>query len=136
MPRLVEISLLVGVLLASGSSRAENATYINAYQPFRGPVGYADDSIKTIFYVETDGRHLSAIGFDGKVFWTRDPFADARLTPYRVDNPKIIWVGKPLPWMLKPHGDPNHHYVAIGFDSTQSGIVDTSTGEFLFLGQD
>ena len=134
MSRIAAISVVVGVLSVAGSSQSEQ--YVNGYRRFRGPVAYADSASKAIFYVETDGRHLSAISLDGKVLWTRDPFTDAHLKAYRVDSPKIIRIEKPLPWMLGPHPDLKRHFVAIGFDSTQTGVVDASTGEFFFVGQD
>jgi hypothetical protein len=49
--------------------------------------------------LQSDER-VGRCSFDGKVLWTRDPFVDAHLKPYRVDNPKIIRIEKPLPWML------------------------------------
>jgi|tagenome__1003787_1003787.scaffolds.fasta_scaffold19289696_1 hypothetical protein len=134
MSRIAAVLLVVGVLSVASSTRGEQ--YVNAYHPFRGPVAYADSATKTIFYVETDGRHLSAISLEGKVLWTRDPFVDAHLEPYRVDSPKIIRIFKPLPWMLGSRPDPKRHFVAIGFNSTQTGVVDTGTGEFFFVGQD
>ncbi len=134
MSRIAAMSLVVGVLSIASPSLGEQ--YVNGYRPFRGPIAYADAVTRTIFYVETDGRHLSAISFDGSVLWTRDPFADAHLKPYRVDNPRIISIYKPLPWMLGTRPDPKRHFVAIGFDSTQTGVVDASTGVFDFVGQD
>jgi hypothetical protein len=126
--------VVVGILSIAGSTQGEQ--YVNGYRPFRGPIAYTEGVTKTILYVETDGRHLSAISFDGRVLWTRDPFADAHLKPYRVDNPRITSIYKPVPWMLGSRRDPKRYFVAIGFDSAQTGVVDVSTGAFSFVGQD
>jgi hypothetical protein len=134
MSRIAAISVVVCVLAIAGSTQGQQ--YVDGYRPFRGPVAYVDGATKTILYVETDGRHVSAISLEGKVLWTRDPSADAHLKPYRVGNPKIIRIEKPLPWMLGPRPDPKRHFVAIGFDSTQTGVIDVGTGAFSFVGQD
>jgi hypothetical protein len=134
MSRIAAVSLVIGLLSIASSTRGERQA--DNYRPFRGPIAYADGVTETILYVETDGRHLSAISSDGRVRWTRNPFADAHLKPYRVDNPRITSIYKPVPWMLGSHPEPKRHFVAIGFDSTQTGVVDVSTGTFFFVGQD
>jgi hypothetical protein len=106
------------------------------YREFRGPIACADSSIRTLFYVESDGRHLSAIGFDGFVRWTRNPGVDAHLEPHDVGSPRIVWMGKPEPSMLGSHPDPERHFIAIDLDSATSGVVDAATGTFTRLAQD
>jgi hypothetical protein len=106
------------------------------YRPFRAPIACTDNSVKTIFYVESDGRHLSAIGFDGLVQWTRNPFVDAHLKAYRVENPRIVWMGAVEPSLLGSQPDPKRRFIAIEFDSTEFGVVDTSNGDFKSLGRD
>ena len=44
---------------------------------------YFDPQTRTVFYVETDGRHLSAIGPDGTLLWTRNPYVDTGSHYYR-----------------------------------------------------
>jgi hypothetical protein len=118
----------------AGSTGSDTVRYVaHATDPYRGPVAYSDKKLQRVFYVESDGQHLSCIGFDGKVMWTRVPFVDARLKPYRMEKPRIVSIGQPLPWMLaKTKGT----FVAINFESTQFGIVDADSGTFYFLGQD
>src|SRR5262249_10957891 len=83
-------STLVCALTASAA--AQTTTYIgHARLPYRGPVAYADKKLQVMVYAETDGRHVSAINFDGRVLWTRNPFVDAHLKPYRVAEPKIVY---------------------------------------------
>ena len=41
--------------------------------PIALPHTYRDPDSGIIFYVETDGRHVSAINPDGKILWSRDP---------------------------------------------------------------
>jgi len=106
------------------------------YRPFRGPIACADNTMKMIFYVESDGRHLSAIGFDGIVRWTRNPGVDAHIQPRDVGSPRIVWMGEAEPSMLGSHPDPGRHFIAIDLDSATSGVVDTTTGDFIRLAQD
>jgi hypothetical protein len=124
--------LALAALFVTTSAAAEQ--YIaHATLPYRGPVAYADKTLQVVFYAETDGRHLSAITFDGKVLWTRSPFVDAKLKPYRMAEPRIVRIGRPLPWMIK---GAKGSFVAISFESTQFGLVDVKSGDFTFLGQD
>jgi hypothetical protein len=88
----------------SGGRRIDwgyRADIAHATLPYRGPVAYSDKRLQRVFYVESDGLHLSCIGFDGKVMWTRVPFVDAKLEPYRMEKPRIVFIGQPLPWMVR-----------------------------------
>jgi hypothetical protein len=98
---------------------------------------YLDPQTRIVFYVETDGRHLSAIGPDGKLLWTRNPYVDTGSRYYRRKE-VIDYVG-PL------SGDYSRDFkkrnvvgpfISISFDSTQFGAVDVKTGDFFNLGQD
>jgi hypothetical protein len=88
-----------------------------------------------VVYAETNGKHLSAIDFEGRVLWTRSPFKDAHLEPYRVAEPRIVQIYAPLPWMLKGSNG-EEALVALEFESTQFGVVDLKSGRFYPLGQD
>ena len=115
----------------------EMHTYLNKASTFKGPIAYADASLKTVFYVECDGRHVSAITFDGQVLWTRNPFVDGKLEPYRFAEPKIVRIGPskglgPSGW--KP--DSKATYIGITFNSTQFGIMNAATGDFADGGRD
>src|SRR4029077_17936043 len=48
-----------------------------------------------IIYVESDGRHLSAISREGKLLWARNPFVENNMCPYRSAHPFIVWIGPP-----------------------------------------
>ena len=88
----------------AGSTGSDTARYVaHATDPYRGPVAYSDKKLQRVFYVESDGQHLSCIGFDGKVMWTRVPFVDARLKPYRMEKPRIVSIGFPGCWP-RPRG--------------------------------
>ncbi len=115
------------------SSFAENTTYIDAPQKFAGPQAYKDPATGIIFYVESDGRHVSAISAKGKLLWTRNPFIDAGLDSYRFEFPVIVYLGKPNDWMIKNR---DGKYIGIGFDSSQFGIMKFEDGDFEFIGQD
>jgi hypothetical protein len=124
--------LAVAILCMTTSAAAE--PYIaHATLPYKGPVAYVDKNLQVVFYAETDGRHLSAINLDGRVLWTRSPFVDAQLKPYRVVEPRIVKINPPLPWMIV---GAKGTFVAITFESTQFGLVDVKSGDFILLGQD
>ena len=102
-------------------------TYIDASQPFHGAQTYKDPTSGVIYYVESDGRHVSAIDVDGKILWNVDPFVDAGMKPYRLPNPVIVYIGK---------SKVNEDSISISFSSSQFGDLDKKTGKFLFRGND
>ena len=72
-----------------------------------------------------------------KILWNRDPFADAHLEFYRTKTPCICYIGKPDPetaTYLKNRG--SGRFVHITFNSSQFGVLEMKSGEFIFLGQD
>ena len=98
-----------------------------------GPKTYKDPKSGTIFYVESDGRHLSAINKDGRLLWTKNPFVDAKLEPYRYKNPTIIYVGASK---NKPELSKHDRYISISYNSTDFGDVNVKTGQFHYGGRD
>ena len=99
------------------------------------PHAYKDPESGIIIYVESDGRHISAINPDGKIFWSRDPFADAHLEFYRTRTPRINYVGKAWPqdedhWAKKGV----KKVIGITYNSSQFGFLDLKTGDFTFGG--
>jgi hypothetical protein len=92
--------------------------------PIAIPYTYKDADSGIIFYVESDGRHVTAISPEGKILWTRDPFADAHLPFYRTQTPRIVQIGRNGSWLL-----------FIKFNSSQCGSIDVKTGHFTFTGQ-
>lgn len=92
--------------------------------PITLPYAYRDADSGIVFYVESDGRHVSAISPDGKLLWSRDPFADAHLPLYRTRAPRIVFIGR------------DRGNLAVSFSSTQSGTLDVKTGDFTYTGQD
>jgi hypothetical protein len=85
---------------------------------------YNDTNSGISFLVESDGRHITATGPDGKTLWRRDPFADAHLKFYRTTTPQIIYIGKA-----------SQQKVVITYNSSQSGELNIKTGDFTFAGQ-
>ena len=123
--------LLLPFLLATAQ---ETTTYIAHYlEPFPGPQVYKDSGTGTLLYVESDGRHVSAISAKGKLLWNREPFKDARLPFYRTHTPQIVYIG-PTP-EAPPAGKPNT-VVRIVFNSSQFGDLRLSDGKFTYAGQD
>ena len=136
--KILASALLLFAVVAMASDTNQTTTYIAHYlEPFHGPQAYKDADSGVIFYVESDGRHISAIGSDGRILWHRGPFADAHLEFYRTTTPRIIYIGKSSPraeayWAT--NGIPK--VVGITYNSSQFGEIDAKTGDFKFGGQD
>ena len=127
-------SLIAASLLAQIGIGGSNG----GVSKFPGPQAYKDKESGTIFYVESDGRHLAAIDSNAKLLWTREPFVDAKLKPYRTYQPQIVFVGALDPNALddwaKRKG--SRKVLSIRFNSTQFGVLDITNGDFTFLGND
>lgn len=91
------------------------------------PKVLVDPQTRITYYLESDGRHVSAIGSDGKLLWHRDPFTDGELWPYRVSKPVITYF---------EFARTGKKGMAIGFNSSQFGVMDFAMGSFEFEGQD
>jgi len=63
---------------------------------------------------------------DWRGWWGEDP-------PYHA--PVFVLTHHPHE-PIEMDGGTTFHFVAIGFDSTQTGVVDVNTGAFFFVGQD
>jgi hypothetical protein len=117
MMKTIFLTFSLCVLTAFAGETNKLTTYIGRFeQPFPGPQSYRDADSGIIFYVESDGRHIAAIGQDGKLLWHRDPFADARLEAMT--------------------GKGSGKFVCISYNSSQAGVLDMKTGDFTFMGQD
>jgi hypothetical protein len=133
------MSRVLAAAFLAAVAATEPQPYVGHFTlPYRGPVAYSDRATETMFYVESDGRHVSAIRFDGNVAWTRDPYVEAHLerAPYRVKHRRIVSIGRTDPAALPEGFDRKKLFVSIAFDSTDFGIIDTATGKFTYLGRD
>jgi hypothetical protein len=147
--------LALAILCAAPPVVAE--PYIaHATLPYQGPVAYADKTLQTIFYAESDGHHVSAIGFDGKVLWTRDLYAETEkaVRGASKDNPagdseverifreersrrKIVSINRgTAPNPSAKSGDRNKLYLSIDFSSADFCIIDAATGNPVLWGRD
>jgi hypothetical protein len=90
------------------------------------PLIYRDVKSGVFFYVESDGRHISAFTSGGVLLWIRNPFEDAHLWPYRVSKPMIASI----------QDLPESNRLLIRYNSSQSGTIEKATGDFTFGGQD
>lgn len=113
------------------------------------PFAFKDPRTQTVFYVESDGRHLAAVDRDGNLLWVRNPFEDSRLCPYRTPRPVIYLIEVPdspgdkdriadKTWraaLAKKGMDPSHEFIRIYFDSSQFGLVDQANGNFILEGR-
>jgi hypothetical protein len=127
------------VFQVHNDTSGSNWTVNSGPVPITLPHTYKDVDSGIVFYVESDGRHVTAIAPDSRILWSRDPFADAHLQPYRTHTPLIVYIGKidvadeSHNWMLRGR---TGRYIAISFNSSQFGIIDIKTGDFTFMGQD
>lgn len=127
--------LLILALLSLLSPAQQTTTYIaHNLAPFHGPQAYRDPASGTIFYVESDGRHLAAISGNGKLLWNREPHKDAQVDNYRTDRPQIIYIGPARD--VDARGVSKKQFIEITFNNSQFGTVKMSNGDFKFLGQD
>jgi|GEM_PF-6634028 len=106
------------------------------------PLTFKDPRTLITFYVETDGRHLAAIDAKGNLLWVRNPFEEEKAQcEYRTPHPVIVKIETfEKPERLKFNGDGpkfdlNHKFIMIHFDSSQFGMVDEETGQYIWLGQ-
>jgi len=133
--RAIRVFVILLFVLCLGAAQ-ETVTYIGHYlESFPGPQVYKDPNSGTLFYVETNGRHVAAISGDGRLLWSKDPFKDGRLPFYRTKKPQIVYIG-PAQKGVHPPGEESSKFVSIAFNSSQSGLLRMSTGDFEFLGQD
>jgi hypothetical protein len=129
--RVVLVLLLSALFLSAQQTQTYGAHYV---KPFLGPQVYRDAKSATLFYVESDGRHVAAISNNGKLLWNKDPFTEARLSPYRTEAPQIVYVGPARDSGLSE--EEKSKFIAISFNSSQRGLLRISDGEFRFRGQD
>jgi len=131
---VIVVFAVVGFLFPY-SLGAQMTTYLDAPRQFSGPLTYKDPKSGIVFYVESDGRHVSAINSEGRILWCKDPFAEAKLEFYRTKEPKIVYIGALNEWMIKAFMGKGE-FIAITFNSSQFGVLNVATGEFTFEGQD
>ena len=89
------------------------------------PLAFKDPDSLISLYVESDGRHMAAIDPDGKLLWVRNPFEDRHLCPYRSPRPVISHLSAAK----------SEKHVIVQFDSSQSGVIDETTGDFVLESQ-
>jgi hypothetical protein len=132
--RLVPLQMVLLLSLLLFGSAQNSITYVGVYlRSSHGPQVYKEPNSGTLFYVESDGRHVAAISADGKLLWHKDPFKDGHLEFYRTHRPQIVYIG-PLPHSV-PRSD-SDKYIRIVFNSSQFGDLRISDGQFTFGGQD
>ena len=118
------------------SASAQNVMVLDEFHVV--PKVLEDAKTRIIFYLESDGRHISAISPEAKLLWSRDPFVDSKLTPYRLKRPLIYYFDfvDPVWWKIHSYLGRADEFIGISFTSSQSGVIKKETGDFTFLGQD
>ena len=102
------------------------------------PILFKDPRTAFSFYVESDGRHIAAFDSSGVLIWVRNPFEEARLCPYRTPRPIIVGLeGRELSeiYAKRIGAKAGHTYLGVQFDSSQFGVLDEATGDFISEGQ-
>jgi hypothetical protein len=150
------LRLLAFAILCVATPVAAEQYIAHATLPYQGPVAYADKTLQTVFYAESDGHHVSAIGFDGRVLCTRDLYADTEkaLKGASKGNPageseverifreersrrKIVSINRgTAPNPSAKSGDRNKLFLSIAFSSADSCIIDAATGNPVLWGRD
>jgi hypothetical protein len=129
------LAILLSTPLTASAQKTRTLTFNDSFHEFAGPQAYRDAHSGTVFYVESDGRHVAAISKRGKLLWVRDPFEDAQLEPYRTENAQIISIGEATWWGEGPPLRKFRGWVIITYNSSQFGGLNPSNGDFVFLGQ-
>ncbi len=145
MRRSIRKSVTTLMLLSTGGLMTVHGDDTKREPPARAearkasnPRTFKDDRTGVLFYVESDGRHVAAINGGGTILWHKDPFVDAGLKPYRTARPVISYIGKPSDKgmeTMKARGKKGP-FIGLSYNSSQFGLLDVTTGEFTFLGQD
>jgi hypothetical protein len=102
-----------------------NCVFSNNDNETISPILYQDSETGNLYFVESDGRHITAFTAQGKMHWHRNPFEDARLPPYRVSKPVIVSI----------KSSQEQGRLLLTYSSSQFGWLDKVTGEFKFRGQ-
>ncbi|MCE0483029.1 MAG: hypothetical protein LV479_02185 [Methylacidiphilales bacterium] len=90
------------------------------------PLVFQDSARQTLFYVESDRNHVSAIR-NGKLLWIRD--MSAELEKLRHVRPSIIGIGGDGHWQ-------NQDWGFVSFDTGDFGRFKMSNGDFMWGGED
>src|ERR1017187_2116399 len=130
-------------VIYSNSVSGSNWTLKINYPPpaITFPHIYKDEDTGIIFYIESDGHHISALDKEGQILWCSRPAKDRNLPPYSEMqphlNPSIVWIGglrEKERERLKKIGSGKS--IGVSFSSRQAGFIDVKTGDFTFQGQD
>lgn len=94
------------------------------------PIRVTDKETGIVYEVQSDRRTITATKPDGTIIWKINPFVDAKLEPYRVKHPFIVYFGKSNQSNLKGA------VLGIAFNSSQFGAIELESGKFHWRGQD
>lgn len=125
------LTTLFFACLYFGFLRSHLSDNNNSIETIKKPLILVDDSTKTKFILDTAQIEISAIDTTGKILWTTDPRKDGNLETYRVEHPTIVYFKLGFDEHTA-HKD----VIKIGYNNSQFGIVDKTTGKFTFHGQD
>jgi hypothetical protein len=133
--------LLLGwpaILSASTNTQSQYSYVPVLNQDFVTPRILVDHETGISYFLDSDGRHVSAVSPAGKLIWRVDPFEEVRLEPYRVAHPVLLYFDFPDAkwWEHKTQYGKRTEFICVGYNSSQFGILRKSSGQFIFEGQD
>lgn len=110
------------------------------------PMVYKDETSGTLYYFESDGKHVTAIDPKGTVLWHRNPVQElpkrgtskGGQTGDRVIEGRIVYAGPPSDRTLQTlriRGKVGPHLV-VTFSTSEFGALDMKSGDFSYLGSD
>ncbi len=126
------------VLWASANTQSAHMSVPVLNQDFVTPRVLNDRDTGVSYFLDSDGRHVSAVSPAGKLLWRVDPLDEAHCSAYRYDRPVILYFAVPEQkwWQRKTQYGKRNEFIAIGYNSTQFGLLRKSSGQFIFEGQD
>lgn len=90
-----------------------------------------DKQTGIVYEVQSDRRTITATKPDGTLVWKVNPFVEAKLEPYRVKHPFIVYFGK-----TQNQSNLKVPVLGITFNSSQFGVIELESGKFHPQGQD
>ncbi len=103
------------------------------------PYAYRDASGIT-FYVESDGRHVSAIDTNGNLQWTKDTLSEPNLEFFRTNNARINYIRRNPRIDIDMWKGKSDDRISVRFSPVERrtldgrcylfGILDVRTGDF------
>ena len=132
MKKLIAFIIIFGGLTFPKISFGQSTQYIGHYLE-KSQIKHdtlIDKTTGIRFILNKSRVFIVAIDKNGKLLWKANPVADNKLEEYRTKKPVIVYFEFDLDKFR------NKQVIAIGYNNTQFGYIDKTTGHFTFRGQD